>query len=125
MKKYLYIIFTFIFTFNCLGNDFVLYTESGFKNQLNSGNKLILQFHAAWCPVCKKQKNSLQQALKSESYNGIVVIIADYDKEKELKQLYKIPQQSTLLLFQNKKEISREIAITDFNEIKKLAKRFK
>lgn len=125
MIKNVFVLFAFLFSFHCFANDFVPYSDAKFKAELMSGKKLMLQFHAAWCPVCKKQKNSLMEALKTETYKGIVVMVADYDKEEALIRAYKIPQQSTVLLFQNKNEIGREIGVTDSEEIKNLSKRFK
>src|SRR5258705_11191859 len=67
------------------------------------GKTVLVDFHAGWCPVCKKQAQVIPQVLKQDKFREIVVFKADYDSEKELKQQLKITHQSTLVLFKGEK----------------------
>jgi thioredoxin 1 len=54
----------------------------------------IVYFHAEWCPTC--QATMVQfQARWPEVQPGIVLVLADYDKETELKSLYGVTYQNT------------------------------
>lgn len=54
----------------------------------------ILYFHAEWCPTC--QATMVQfRARWPEVQPGIVLVLADYDKETELKALYGVTYQNT------------------------------
>ena len=54
----------------------------------------ILYFHAEWCPTC--QATMVQfQARWPEVQPGIVLVLADYDAETELKARYGVTYQNT------------------------------
>jgi thioredoxin 1 len=54
----------------------------------------IVYFHAEWCPTC--QATMVQfQARWPEVQPGIVLVLADYDKETELKSRYGVTYQNT------------------------------
>jgi len=55
--------------------------------QLQTAGKAVgVHFHAEWCGTCKTQEKALQ-AIKSEgSLPGVALLVADYDKEKELRK---------------------------------------
>jgi len=54
----------------------------------------IVYFHAEWCPTCKATMVQFQ-ARWPEVQPGITLVIADYDKETELKSLYGVTYQNT------------------------------
>ncbi len=54
----------------------------------------IVYFHAEWCPTC--QATMVQfQARWPEVQPGIMLVLADYDKESELKALFGVTYQNT------------------------------
>ncbi|POA60325.1 thioredoxin, partial [Pseudomonas sp. GW531-T4] len=59
----------------------------------------MLHFSANWCPTCTAQKASFSELEKSGLLKGIVLLVADYDKEEELKKQMKVTHQSTLISF--------------------------
>ncbi|NBO76456.1 MAG: hypothetical protein EBV28_05485 [Betaproteobacteria bacterium] len=66
--------------------------------QLQSGGKPVaVHFHAEWCGTCKTQEKALL-AIKSEgSLPQVTLLVADYDKEKDLRRKMKVAAQSTVL----------------------------
>lgn len=54
----------------------------------------IIYFHADWCPTCQATMTAFR-ARWSEVQPGITVIIADYDKESELKSRFGVSYQNT------------------------------
>jgi thioredoxin 1 len=84
------------------------------------GKTVLVDFHATWCPVCKKQAEAIPQVLKEEQFKDVVALTADYDMEKDLKKQLKVSGQSTLVVFKGEKEVAREHGITSASAISKL-----
>lgn len=71
-----------------------------------AGQPVAVHFHAEWCGTCKQQEKVLAQ-LKGESGLGVMLLIADYDKEKDLRRAMKVRSQSTMVVFRGKDEKAR------------------
>lgn len=83
-----------------------------------SGKPVGVHFHAEWCGTCKAQEKSLQ-ALKAEgSLPAVTLLVADYDKEKELRKRMKVPAQSTIVVFKGAAEVARVGGDTEAGKIK-------
>ncbi len=87
--------------------------------QLQTAGKAVgVHFHAEWCGTCKTQEKALQ-AIKSEgSLPGVAVLVADYDKEKELRKQMKVRAQSTLVVFKGSQEVARVGGDTEAAKLK-------
>jgi thioredoxin 1 len=91
-----------------------------FAKAKSEGKTILVDFHADWCPVCRKQSTVLPQVLKTDTYQNVVAFTADFDSEKKLKKQLKVNQQSTLVVFKGEKEIARQSGITSTEDIEKL-----
>jgi thiol-disulfide isomerase/thioredoxin len=58
--------------------------------------KVVLFFHAAWCPSCRGLNTDIENNLKSIP-EGVSILKTDYDKEVELKKKYGVTYQHTLV----------------------------
>lgn len=87
--------------------------------QLQTAGKAVgVHFHAEWCGTCKTQEKALQ-AIKSEgSLPGVALLVADYDKEKELRKRMKVRAQSTLVVFKGSQEVARVGGDTEAAKLK-------
>jgi len=103
------------------------YNKESFEKNLQSNKKVLLHYHAAWCPVCKKQKVILSKLSDAINLKEVKFIAANYDLEKELCKKYKVTSQSVIILFENGKEIGRQEFETDKdvigNFVNRLAKK--
>ena len=77
-----------------------------------AGQPVAVHFHAEWCTTCKQQEKVLAQ-LKTESGLDLTVLVADYDKEKDLRRALKVRSQSTIVVFRGKEEKARLGGDTD------------
>ena len=72
-----------------------------------AGKPVAVHFHAEWCGTCKTQEKALQ-AIKAEgSVPQVTLLVADYDKEKDLRRKMKVAAQSTLVVFKGGNEVAR------------------
>ena len=59
------------------------YTAQALAEAQAAGKPVAVHFHADWCGTCKQQEKAIAQ-LKGESGLDVTLLIADYDKEKDL-----------------------------------------
>lgn len=100
--------------------DFKAFTQSEYDAALKSGQTIVVDFHASWCPTCRKQTPILNEIVGMPEYSKVVALKADYDKETELKKALNINKQSTIVVFKAGKEVGRSTGVTDKAELKKL-----
>ncbi len=93
------------------------FEAAAFAQAQQAGKSTALHFHANWCPTCKKQSASLEQ-LKADKNLDVTVFVANYDKEKALKQTYKVTNQSVIIVFKGAAEKARLAGQTDPADIK-------
>ena len=77
-----------------------------------AGKPVAVHFHADWCGTCKQQEKAIAQ-LKGESGLDVLLLVADYDKEKELRRALKVRSQSTMVVFRGRDERARLGGDTD------------
>lgn len=77
-----------------------------------AGKPVAVHFHADWCPTCVSQTRALEQLKAAGQLPGITVLVADYDKEKDLKRQHKVRSQSVLVVFKGATEVARSAGET-------------
>lgn len=82
------------------------YSAAALAAAQQAGKPVAVHFHADWCPTCKQQEKALNQ-LKTEPGLDITVLVADYDKEKDLKKAMRVRTQSTMVVFKGSEEKGR------------------
>jgi thioredoxin 1 len=97
------------------------YTGTEFASSQKAGKPVVVIFHADWCPTCKVQQQTLE-TLKKEAGLELTVLVADYDKEKDLRRAHKVRSQSTLVAFKGEKETGRIVGDTAPDKIRALLK---
>jgi len=74
--------------------DAVLYQSLAQLRQLAAKGPTIVYFHAEWCPTCQATMVNFR-ARWPEVQPGITLVIADYDKEAELKSVFGVTYQNS------------------------------
>ena len=100
--------------------DFKPYSKDMYDTALKAGQTVVVDFHASWCPTCKKQEPLLNEIVNMKGYEKVVALKADYDTEKDLKKSLSISKQSTIVVFKDGKEVARKTGVTSKDELKKL-----
>lgn len=72
------------------------YSTATIATEQKAGNKVVLFFHAPWCPYCK----AADIAFKANATSipaGVTVLKTDYDSNTELKKKYGVTYQHTFV----------------------------
>lgn len=99
----------------------VPYTKESLAKSQEKGEKIMLQVHAGWCPVCKAE-DIVFKKLKDESYfKNVTYYQANFDKEALLKKELNVVSPGTLILYEGKKEVRRIPGVNTEEEFKRFA----
>lgn len=88
------------------------FEASAFARLQAGGQPVALHFHADWCPTCVNQSRALEQIKAGGQLQGMTVLVADYDKERELRRQHKVRSQSVLIVFKGGEEVARSAGQT-------------
>lgn len=91
----------------------VPYDQKKFDAAVAAGKPVIVDFSASWCPTCKAQKPIVDELLGRPKFKDVTLFVADYDKEVALKKRLRVIQQSTFVVFNAGKEVTRSTGQTD------------
>ena len=76
------------------GGSYIAYSPE--KIALAQTGKVVLFFHAAWCPTCRALDADIRAHLK-DIPAGVTILDVDYDTSGVLKQKYGVTYQHTLV----------------------------
>jgi thioredoxin 1 len=83
------------------------YRPDNFVKLLGSGSPLVVHVHADWCAVCKAQLPVMTKILAMPAYKNVRAVRVNFDKEQQFLTDYRVPRQSTIIVFKGGKEIAR------------------
>jgi rhodanese-related sulfurtransferase len=89
-----------------------------YQKLINSDKKVVVNFHAVWCAPCKKMEPYLlkmQQDLKGKT----TIIRLDADANKTLVDAMKFDSLPIILIYENGKEVWRNIGYLSEEDLKK------
>ncbi|CAN2533270.1 Thioredoxin [Methylocapsa aurea] len=93
------------------------FTSKAFGAAQSAGESILVQIHASWCPVCKKQKVILNELESAAKFDGLKVLEVDFDKQKNVVKTFAVTNQSTLIAFKSGRETGRLVGTTDPEKI--------
>jgi thioredoxin 1 len=93
------------------------FSLESFQQSQKRDEKILLHFHADWCPTCKVQKKVLAKLDSEGKLKGLTVYTVDFDKETAFKKELKITQQSSFVGFYGKVETGRIFSVTNEKDI--------
>ena len=89
-----------------------IYSKALFDQLMAEGKPVVIDMYADWCPTCKSQKPHVQALAADPAYKDVTILVADFDKEKELKKALRVSSQSTFVVFKGGKEVARSTGQT-------------
>lgn len=115
--KRMWLIFLTVLTLSSNALADTVFTADTFKMAQEKGEKILLHFHADWCPTCSIQKKSLVALDHAGKLKNIHIFKVDFDKEDALKKQLRVTAQSTLVAFYGSVETGRATGITAEKDI--------
>ena len=94
------------------------YSAAELNDIQQKGKPVAVHFHADWCSTCVAQTKSLEILKSDAQLKGITVLVANYDKEKDLRTSMKIRSQSTMVIFKGPQEVTRLAGQSKADQIK-------
>jgi len=85
------------------------------KEVLKSDKKVLVDFNATWCGPCKMMGPIIEEL--SEEMKDIKFVSVDVDDEDELAETYGISSIPCLVLFEDGKEVSRNVGFMPKDEL--------
>lgn len=82
------------------------------------GKPVAVHFHADWCSTCVNQAKALETLKSDPRLQGMTVLVANYDDEKDLRKSMKVRSQSVMVVFKGAQEVTRVNGQTRANDIK-------
>lgn len=63
-----------------------------------AGRRVVLFFHAPWCPNCRANEKDIKERLAASTFPaGLTVVKVDYDSSTDLKARHGVVQQNTFV----------------------------
>ena len=92
-------------------------TQADFQKLLQTDKKVLVDFNAEWCGPCKRMAPYLEK-MKEELKDEVVIISIDVDKNEALAADLKIESLPTLILYENQKNIWKNIGYLSEEELR-------
>lgn len=94
-----------------------------FSSIINSGELVLIDFHALWCGPCKVLAPILKD-VKHDLGDQIKIIKIDVDKNQLLAAKYQVRGVPTMILFKNGKPLWRQSGVLQKSEIINVVKQY-
>lgn len=96
------------------------FEQKAFEAAQAANKPIIIAVHADWCPTCKVQKPIMDSLAKEPEYKDLVILVVDFDKDKDVLKALQVQKQSTLIAMRGKVEKDRSAGVTAEADIKAL-----
>ena len=106
-----------------MAGDIKPFNQQDFDSLTGSGQAVVIDVSATWCPTCKAQKPILDAQMKQPAYKHVTLLTLDFDANKPTLKNFKVVRQSTLIAFKGAKEVGRSIGDTTPEGIEGLIKK--
>lgn len=88
-----------------------------FEALQKSGEVVLIDIHADWCPTCSRQTEQLSKYQTENPDKQFHILQVNFDDQKEVVRHFRAPRQSTLLIYKGDEQFWYSVAETRYQEI--------
>jgi len=103
-----------------LAQSFPDFTEESFNEALDSGQPIVLNFYEVWCPRCSTQRRNLSGLLENEAYEDVIVLQAEFSKNRDFARSLGINGRTSLALIVDRTLVAIEVGGTSTRVVQEL-----
>lgn len=93
------------------------YDAARFKSLKASGQPLLVEIYASWCPTCLAQHRSFEKLIAEGRQPDIRAIRVDFDRDIAFRVENQLDYTGILILYRNGHEVARASGLTDPDKI--------
>jgi thiol-disulfide isomerase/thioredoxin len=108
---------TSVIAFAAQAAEKVNYDAESFAAAQAAGRPILVEIRASWCPTCKAQEPILGNLEKQDRFKNLLVVLVDFDSQKEAVKAFGARMQSTLIAFKGSVETGRSVGDTNATSI--------
>ena len=108
---------TSVIAFAAQAAEKVNYDAKSFAAAQAAGRPILVEIRASWCPTCKAQEPILGNLEKHDRFRNLLVVLVDFDSQKEAVKAFGARMQSTLIAFKGSVETGRSVGDTNETSI--------
>jgi thioredoxin 1 len=94
------------------------FSQQIFEQLQAEGQPVLVDVYADWCPVCLRQEAVLAPMLDEPALARLVMLRLNFDTQQAALKRLGVNRQSTLLLFDEGREIGRVLGETDAGRLR-------
>ena len=94
------------------------FDKATFEAAQAAGKSILLHVAATWCETCEAQRVVIEKLEKDPAFKDLLVLVIDFDKQKDVMRSFGVSQRSTLIAFKGKTEMGRMTGNTTLPVIK-------
>lgn len=93
------------------------YSQIRFEALQATGEVVLIDVYASWCPTCKKQQEALEAYRSANPDKKFTILVVDFDKNKDIVRHFRAPRQSTLMIYKGTEQFWFSVAETRLDVI--------
>ena len=91
----------------------VPFQQKLFDDLRAAGKPVAVHVYAVWCGICKVQSRLVSPMLEDPRFKNLILLKADFDKERALLEALHVADRSTFVVFKGKEEVGRSTGDMD------------
>jgi thiol-disulfide isomerase/thioredoxin len=96
------------------------FDAAAFAQAQKDGKSILVDVFAPWCPTCRAQKPILEGLTAKPEFKDLLVLVVDFDTQKDVVRALKATAQSTLIAYKGDQETGRSVGDTNPGSIEAL-----
>ncbi len=101
-----------------LPSGFRSYSPQAFRAAQRAGKTILVDVYAVWCTTCRSQQLALEGVMDDEPPGSWTAFRVDFDSDRDFLRTHGVQMQSTFIVFDGEREISRSVGLTRRAEIR-------